>query len=89
MLNLNRPFLLIIITITILFSYFSFIPSPVYAASLKVTPASGTVGSTVTLHGSDFTGRTATIYFNDKVIASDAPIANNGVLEYSIARASV
>ncbi len=54
------------------------LPPAIYAASITLDPPSGAVGTTVVVSGTDFVGRLATIYFDDKSVISDVPVSASG-----------
>ena len=53
---------------------------PVYASNITITPASGTVGASVHISGNGFSGRLATIYWDELNILSRIPISDTGEL---------
>ncbi|UCH51469.1 MAG: hypothetical protein JSV54_01505 [Chloroflexota bacterium] len=59
-------------------------PVPVHAASITISPASGTVGTSVQINGSGFAGRLAAINWDDKVILTRVPISEEGELTCEI-----
>jgi hypothetical protein len=78
---------IIIPSLIVLFALLSSIaisPLPVHATSITVNPTSGTVGSTATIKGENFTGRFATIYFDEKIIATEVPISSDGAFDFDI-----
>ena len=59
-------------------------PASVHAAGVTVTPASGTVGISIQISGIDFSGRLASIYWDDQLILSKVPISETGELTVNI-----
>lgn len=59
-------------------------PNSVYAANLALNPSDGTPGSTITVSGSDFTGKLATIYWDDRIISERVSIEENGTFSHEI-----
>jgi len=59
-------------------------PVPVYAASITVSPTSGTVGTSVLISGEGFVGHLATIHWDGEVMAENVPITETGELSYSL-----
>lgn len=57
-------------------------PVPVHAANIAVSPSSGTVSASVHVSGDGFSGRSATIYWDQKVILRMIPISDTGELEF-------
>ncbi len=77
--------LLIVITSLFALVLAMYLPAPVYAAaSLILNPASAPVGSTVQVIGKGFSGRLATIYWDDKVVASNIPVSDTGAFSYNL-----
>jgi hypothetical protein len=70
-------FLAIIIILPFLFLGY---PAPVYASNITITPASGIVGTSVHISGDGFSGRLATIYWDELNILSKIPISDTGEL---------
>ena len=68
----------LIVTLTLIISLAS--PTSVHAASITVTPTSGTAGTSVQISGTGFAGRLATIYWDDQMILSKIPISETGEL---------
>lgn len=61
------------------------LPAPAYAAaSLTLNPASGAVGSTMQVIGKGFSGRVATLHWNDKIVASNILISDTGEFNYNL-----
>ncbi len=61
------------------------LPTPTYAAaSLATDPSSGAVGSTIQISGKGFSGRLASIRWDDKIVASNVPISDTGDLNYNL-----
>ena len=56
------------------------LPGPVHASNIKISPASGTVGTLVHVSGDGFSGRLATIHWDKQIIASRVPISETGEL---------
>ena len=59
-------------------------PHKVKAASITLAPLSGPVGSTIQINATDFTGALASIYWDDRLVAIDVPISDNGVFNYDL-----
>jgi hypothetical protein len=55
-------------------------PAPVYAVSISVAPTSGTVGTSIQINGNGFSGRLATIHWDDQIVFSKIPISETGEL---------
>jgi hypothetical protein len=55
-------------------------PAPVYAVSISVTPTAGTVGTSIQINGNGFSGRLATIHWDDQIVLSKIPISETGEL---------
>ena len=55
-------------------------PIPVHAAGITIAPASGTVGTSVQVSGNGFSGRLATINWDDQIILTRIPISEAGEL---------
>jgi len=55
-------------------------PAPVHAVSISVAPTSGTVGTSIQIRGNGFSGRLATIHWDDQVVLSKIPISETGEL---------
>jgi hypothetical protein len=55
-------------------------PAPVYAVSISVAPTSGTVGTSIQISGNGFSGRLATIHWDDQIALSKIPISETGEL---------
>jgi hypothetical protein len=55
-------------------------PAPVYAVNISVVPASGTVGTSIQISGNGFSGRLATIHWDDQIALSEIPISETGEL---------
>jgi hypothetical protein len=61
------------------------LPAPVYAAaSLTMNPFSGAVGSMVKISGKDFSGRLATIRWDDRIVASNISVSEIGEFDYNL-----
>jgi hypothetical protein len=62
-----------------------FLPVPVHAAaSIILNPSSGTPGTIIQVAGKGFSGRLATIYFDDRSIANNIPVSDAGDLNYNL-----
>ena len=59
-------------------------PHQVKAASITLNPLSGPVGSTIQINATDFTGTLASIYWDDRLVAIDIPISDNGIFTYDL-----
>jgi len=59
-------------------------PVPVHAASITISPASGAVGTSIQLSGNGFSGRLATIRWDDQILLSKVPISETGELTYNL-----
>jgi hypothetical protein len=59
-------------------------PHEVKAASIILNPLSGPAGSTIQVNGTDFTGTLASIYWDDRLVAMDVPISENGIIDYNL-----
>jgi len=70
-------FLAIIIILPFIFLGY---PVPVHASNITITPASGIVGTSVHISGDGFSGRLATIYWDELNILSKIPISATGEL---------
>jgi len=57
-------------------------PVPVHASNITVVPASGTVSTSVHINGSAFSGRLATIYWDNQILLSKVPISETGELTF-------
>jgi hypothetical protein len=55
-------------------------PAPVYAVNISVVPTSGTVGTSIQISGNGFSGRLATIHWDDQIALSKIPISETGEL---------
>jgi hypothetical protein len=55
-------------------------PTPAYAISINVAPTSGTVGTSIQISGNGFSGRLATIHWDDQIVLSKIPISEAGEL---------
>ncbi|MGA7677628.1 MAG: IPT/TIG domain-containing protein [Dehalococcoidia bacterium] len=55
-------------------------PAPVYAVSISVVPTSGTVSTSIQISGNGFSGRLATIHWDDQIALSKIPISETGEL---------
>jgi hypothetical protein len=89
MMNLNYKNNLIKLTSLLLFlTYLVLLPlssTVVHAApTITVNPATGAFGVTVQVGGKGFTGRLATIYFDDKSIANNIAISDSGEFNYDL-----
>lgn len=60
--------------------------SPISAqdASLTLNPNSGSADSIIQVSGKSFVGHLATVYWDDKIIATDIPIFESGDLDYNL-----
>lgn len=77
--------LLVVVTSSVALILVMCLPAPVYAAaSLTLNPASGSVGSTIQVIGKGFSGRLATIYWDDKVVANNIPISDTGDFNHNL-----
>ncbi len=56
------------------------VSTPVYAASGTVRPVSGIAGSTVSVSGENFSGKLATIHWDDQILVEEVPISETGSL---------
>jgi hypothetical protein len=63
---------------------FLFLAFPVHAASITLTPPSGTVGTPVTLTGEKFAGRLASIFWDKQLLAKGIPISESGNINYTL-----
>ena len=79
-----------LITCIILSTLFlsGFITSSIYAqntiVNISASPSTGTVGSVITISGSNFPGTRANIYWDEAAIARDIPISTDGTFAYSL-----
>ena len=55
-------------------------PVPVHAAGITVAPISGTVSTSIHISGNGFSGRLATIHWDNQIILSKIPISETGEL---------
>jgi hypothetical protein len=55
-------------------------PVPVHAAGITVAPTSGTVSTSIHISGNGFSGRLATIHWDNQIILSKIPISETGEL---------
>jgi len=55
-------------------------PAPVYAVSISILPTSGTVSTSIQISGNGFSGRLATIRWDDQIALSKIPISETGEL---------
>jgi hypothetical protein len=55
-------------------------PSSVHASNIDITPSSGTVGTNIQISGDGFTGRLATVYWDDRMILNRIAISDTGEL---------
>jgi hypothetical protein len=55
-------------------------PARVYAVSISVAPTSGNVGTSIQISGNGFSGRLATIHWDDQIALSKIPISETGEL---------
>jgi hypothetical protein len=55
-------------------------PAPVHASNVTIAPTSGPVSTSVHIGGNGFSGRLATIYWDDQIILSKVPISETGEL---------
>jgi hypothetical protein len=55
-------------------------PANVYAVSINVAPTSGTVGTSIQINGNGFSGRLATVHWDDQIVLSKIPISEAGEL---------
>jgi hypothetical protein len=56
-------------------------PAPVYAVSINVAPTSGTVGTPIQINGNGFSGRLATVHWDNQIVLSKIPISETGELK--------
>jgi hypothetical protein len=79
--------LIICIIISTLFLT-GFVASSAYAQNsivdISSSPSTGTVGSTITISGSNFPGTRANIYWDEASIARDIPISTDGTFSYKL-----
>ncbi len=76
------PLAIIIISTSVILP--ASLPTPAHAANLTLNPDSGSAGSTIQISGNGFVGRLATIYWDDKVIATNIQISEAGDLDYNL-----
>jgi uncharacterized protein YaiE (UPF0345 family) len=74
-------FLAIIIVLPFLFLAS---PVPVRASNITIAPTSGTVSTSVHVSGDGFSGRLATIYWDNQIILSNVPISETGELTFDL-----
>ena len=74
-------FLAIIIVLPFLFLAS---PVPVRASNITIAPTSGTVSTSVHVSGDGFSGRLATIYWDNQIILSKVPISETGELTFDL-----
>jgi hypothetical protein len=80
----SKRILLIACTLSILLSSMLFIlPSKVHATSITINPASGIIGSQISLSGEGFIGKLASIYWDEKKIIQNVPITKQGQINYT------
>jgi hypothetical protein len=81
----NSKVLLAFLTITIILPLiFLANPVSVYASNIKITPTSGIVGTSVHISGDGFSGRLATVYWDNQIILSKIPISETGELTFDL-----
>jgi hypothetical protein len=56
-------------------------PAPVYAVGITVAPTSGTVGTSIQINGNGFSGRLATIHWDNQIVLTKIPISETGELK--------
>lgn len=80
--------LLSIVYIFSVFFIFLSVPTNIYSQNsivrINVSQSSGNVGGTITITGENFPGTSANIYWDDKYIARDIIIAQNGSFTYEL-----
>jgi hypothetical protein len=74
-------FLAIIIVLPLIFLAS---PVPVRASNITIAPTSGTVSTSVYISGDGFSGRLATIYWDNQIILSKVPISETGELTFDL-----
>jgi hypothetical protein len=74
-------FLAIIIVLPLIFLAS---PVPTHASNITIAPTSGTVNTSVHVSGDGFSGRLATIYWDNQVILSKIPISEAGELAFDL-----
>jgi hypothetical protein len=77
----HRSTILVLLTAILLVpSIFLILPSRVFASSLEVLPSYGTVGTSIQVNGTGFSGRLATVYWDDRLLLNKIPISETGQL---------
>jgi len=74
-------FLAIIIVLPFLFLAS---PVPVRASNITIAPTSGTVSTSIHINGNGFSGRLATICWDNQIILSKVPISETGELTFDL-----
>jgi len=59
-------------------------PVPVHASNLSIGPTSGTVNTSIHINGNGFSGRLASIYWDNQIILSKVPISETGELVFDL-----
>lgn len=59
-------------------------PVSVHAAGITISPASGTTGTSIQVSGNGFSGRLATIHWDDQILFSRVPISEKGELMFKL-----
>jgi len=59
-------------------------PVPVHASNISIGPASGTISTSIHINGNGFSGRLATIYWDNQIILSKVPISETGELTFDL-----
>jgi len=77
--------LLVLLAVTIVLPFlFLASPAPVRASNITIAPTSGTISTSVHVSGDGFSGRLATIYWDDQILLSRVPISENGELAFDL-----
>ncbi|MBM4446923.1 MAG: hypothetical protein FJ023_06170 [Chloroflexi bacterium] len=72
------------LTTIILPSLFLSSPIPVHATNVTIAPTSGAVGTSILIEGNGFSGRLATIQWDNQTILSKIPISETGELKCNL-----
>ncbi len=72
--------ILLLLVVTISFALLAY-PAEVHAANITVLPTVGTVGTSIVITGTGFTGHWATVYWGNQIILTKVPISVTGELK--------
>ena len=77
--------LLVFLAVTVVLPFlFLASPAPVRASNITIAPTAGTVSTSVHVSGDGFSGRLATIYWDDQILLSRVPISETGELAFDL-----